>query len=44
MKLWKVIFNMAGFEFEEIFDDYQDARYFAEDRAAVGFQYIIVQA
>lgn len=44
MKYWKVIWNMAGFQFEDIFDDYQDAKYFAEDRAAVGFQYIIVQA
>jgi|Laugrespbdmm15dd_1035085.scaffolds.fasta_scaffold183698_2 hypothetical protein len=44
MKYWKVIYNMAGFQFEEIFDDYQDAKYFAEDRAQVGFQYIIVQA
>lgn len=44
MKLWKVIWNMAGFQFEEIFDDYQDAKYFAEDRAMIGAQYIIVQA
>ena len=44
MEYWKVIWNMAGFRFEDIFDDYQDAKYFAEDRAAVGFQYIIVQA
>lgn len=44
MKYWKVIWNMAGFQFEDIFDDYQDAKSFAEDRLAVGFQYIIVQA
>lgn len=43
MKLWKVMFNMVGYEFEEMFDDYQDAKNFAEDHAAVGFQCIIVE-
>lgn len=36
--MYKVNYNMAGFAFEEYFDDYQDAKYFAEDRQLVGFQ------
>ncbi len=44
MKFWKVLYNMAGFEFQEVFDDYQDAKNFAETMAAVGFQYLIAEA
>lgn len=36
--MYKVNYNMAGFAFEEYFEDYQDAKYFAEDRQLVGFQ------
>ena len=36
--MYKVNYNMAGFAFEEYFEDYQDAKYFAEDRQWVGFQ------
>ena len=36
--MYKVDYNMAGFAFEEYFEDYQDAKYFAEDRQLVGFQ------
>ena len=36
--MYNVDYNMAGFAFEEYFEDYQDAKYFAEDRQLVGFQ------
>jgi hypothetical protein len=29
---------MAGFSFDEYFDNYTDAKYFAEDRQQYGFQ------
>jgi hypothetical protein len=41
--MYRVNFNMAGFLFDEYFDNYLDARYFAEDRQAVGFQTLIVK-
>jgi hypothetical protein len=36
--MYRVNFNMAGFSFDEYFDNYTDARYFAEDRQQYGFQ------
>jgi hypothetical protein len=41
--LYRVNFNMAGFAFDEYFDNRQDAEYFAKDRQAVGFQTLIVK-
>ena len=39
----RVNFNMAGFAFDEYFDDYADAQSFAKDRQAVGFQTLIIK-
>lgn len=41
--MYKVNFNMAGFSFDEYFDDYEDAQYFAQDRQAIGFQTLITK-
>ena len=36
--MYRVNFNIAGFSFDEYFDNRQDAEYFAKDRQAAGFQ------
>lgn len=41
--MFKVMFNMAGFAFEEFFNDYQEAKNFAEDQQLVGFQTWILE-
>jgi len=41
--MYRVNFNMAGFSYDEYFDNYTDAEYFAKDRQAVGFQTLIVK-
>lgn len=41
--LYRVTFNLAGLSFDEYFDNYEDAKYFAEDRQLFGFQTLIVK-
>jgi len=41
--MYKSDFNMAGFSFDEYFDDYQEALATAKDRQAVGFQTLITK-
>lgn len=41
--MYKVNWNMAGFSFDEYFDNYEDAKYFAEDRQLFGFQTLILK-
>ena len=41
--MYRVNFNLAGFSFDEYFDNRKDAEYFAKDRQLFGVQTLILK-
>ena len=41
--MYRVSFNKIGYSFDEYFDNLQDAKNFAKDHEAVGFQTLILK-